>query len=187
MLLLNRSTGEYKLDEFRSFPTLLRPGDCLILNDTKVIPARLWGRPNGRTGTGILLEQMTTRPGRQCLRFRKVQSGASRTDGENCGGSSERRNLDDGTLISDRPGRCPRHHGTIIKSLPPHIEREPKPMIRSDIKQSMQIALSAGRRRQGRISQTISLPDATVAFVARHAPCRCGDVQACFRRTDVEE
>ncbi|MBM3861310.1 MAG: tRNA preQ1(34) S-adenosylmethionine ribosyltransferase-isomerase QueA [Verrucomicrobia bacterium] len=47
MLVVNRATGEIRHDQFRSFPTYIRAGDLLVLNDTKVIPARIWSqKPN---------------------------------------------------------------------------------------------------------------------------------------------
>ena len=39
-------------------PDLLRPGDLLVLNDTKVIPARLTGRRTGRDGSAPKIEVM---------------------------------------------------------------------------------------------------------------------------------
>jgi S-adenosylmethionine:tRNA ribosyltransferase-isomerase len=42
MLLLDRSAGEYRDDFFRNLPQILHPGDLLILNDSRVIPARLY-------------------------------------------------------------------------------------------------------------------------------------------------
>jgi S-adenosylmethionine:tRNA ribosyltransferase-isomerase len=42
MLVLNRTTGAYTDDHFTSFPTYLGPGDLLILNDSRVLPARLF-------------------------------------------------------------------------------------------------------------------------------------------------
>jgi S-adenosylmethionine:tRNA ribosyltransferase-isomerase len=42
MLALNRTVGEYRDDFFRNLPQLLQPGDLLILNDSRVIPARLY-------------------------------------------------------------------------------------------------------------------------------------------------
>ncbi len=42
MLVLNRKDREYRDDFFRNLPTLLRPGDLLVLNDSRVIPARLF-------------------------------------------------------------------------------------------------------------------------------------------------
>jgi S-adenosylmethionine:tRNA ribosyltransferase-isomerase len=42
MLILDRATGRYRDDLFRDLPKALRPGDLLILNDSRVIPARLY-------------------------------------------------------------------------------------------------------------------------------------------------
>jgi S-adenosylmethionine:tRNA ribosyltransferase-isomerase len=42
MLLLDRAAGEHRDDFFRNLPQLLHPGDLLILNDSRVIPARLY-------------------------------------------------------------------------------------------------------------------------------------------------
>ena len=44
MLVMNRSTGELRDAEFSQFPSLLLPGDLLVLNDSRVIPARLYAR-----------------------------------------------------------------------------------------------------------------------------------------------
>ena len=42
MMVVNRATGEIRHDHFRNLATHLQPGDLLVLNDTKVIPARIW-------------------------------------------------------------------------------------------------------------------------------------------------
>lgn len=42
MLVLERAIQEYRDNFFRNLPTLLRPGDVLVLNDSRVIPARLY-------------------------------------------------------------------------------------------------------------------------------------------------
>jgi S-adenosylmethionine:tRNA ribosyltransferase-isomerase len=42
MMVVNRLTGEIRHDAFRNLGRHLRPGDLLVLNNTKVIPARLW-------------------------------------------------------------------------------------------------------------------------------------------------
>jgi S-adenosylmethionine:tRNA ribosyltransferase-isomerase len=47
MLTLNRVTGRYEDRHFRDFPSLLNPGDLLVLNDSRVIPARLFARRSG--------------------------------------------------------------------------------------------------------------------------------------------
>jgi S-adenosylmethionine:tRNA ribosyltransferase-isomerase len=43
LLLLQRGSAEFRDEYFASFPTLLLRGDLLVLNNTKVIPARLFG------------------------------------------------------------------------------------------------------------------------------------------------
>jgi len=43
LLVLDRETGRISHQGFRDLPRYLRPGDCLVINDTKVIPARLFG------------------------------------------------------------------------------------------------------------------------------------------------
>ena len=44
MLALDRRTGTFEDRMFRDFPELLRDGDVLVLNDSRVIPARLFAR-----------------------------------------------------------------------------------------------------------------------------------------------
>ena len=43
LLLLNKQTGEVSHDIFKNIGSYLKKGDCLVLNNTKVIPARLLG------------------------------------------------------------------------------------------------------------------------------------------------
>lgn len=43
LLVLNRETGEVEHRHFREITDYIKPGDCLVLNNTKVIPARLMG------------------------------------------------------------------------------------------------------------------------------------------------
>ncbi len=49
LLVIDRASGELSHHQVRDLPSLLQPGDCLVLNDTKVVPARLLGH---RTETG---------------------------------------------------------------------------------------------------------------------------------------
>lgn len=53
LLMLNKNTGETEHHIFRDIIDYLAPGDCLVLNNTKVIPARLMGE---REGTGAAIE-----------------------------------------------------------------------------------------------------------------------------------
>ena len=43
LMVLDRETGEIQHRIFKDITEYLRPGDCLVINDTKVIPARLFG------------------------------------------------------------------------------------------------------------------------------------------------
>ncbi|HVT16196.1 MAG TPA: tRNA preQ1(34) S-adenosylmethionine ribosyltransferase-isomerase QueA [Thermoanaerobaculia bacterium] len=55
LLVLDREEGPERHRRVRDLPALLRRGDLLVLNDTRVIPARLFGnRVPGRPGTGEL-------------------------------------------------------------------------------------------------------------------------------------
>ncbi len=54
LLVLDR-TGPERHARVRDLPRLLRPGDLLVLNDTRVIPARLYGRSAGGGKMEILL------------------------------------------------------------------------------------------------------------------------------------
>lgn len=53
LMVVDKSTGELKHDIFRNITEYLKPGDCLVINDTKVIPARLFGT---RSDTGAVIE-----------------------------------------------------------------------------------------------------------------------------------
>ncbi|HHU76679.1 MAG TPA: tRNA preQ1(34) S-adenosylmethionine ribosyltransferase-isomerase QueA [Firmicutes bacterium] len=50
LLFLHRRTGKVEHHHFYDLPTLLGPGDFLVLNDTRVLPARLFGHKEGKTG-----------------------------------------------------------------------------------------------------------------------------------------
>ena len=75
LLVLDRSRGEVSHHGFRDILQFLQPGDCLVLNDTKVIPARLLGQ---REETGghvevLLLKRQEgdvwetlVKPGKKC-------------------------------------------------------------------------------------------------------------------------
>ena len=53
LMMLNRKTGEIEHHVFREIIDYLKAGDCLVINDTKVIPARLIGN---RENTGGVVE-----------------------------------------------------------------------------------------------------------------------------------
>lgn len=61
LLYLDRESGKTEHHVFREIQNYLNPGDCLVLNDTKVIPARLIGRKEdtGATIEVLLLKRIT--------------------------------------------------------------------------------------------------------------------------------
>ena len=75
LLVLNRKTGELEHRVFKDVVDYLRPGDCLVINDTKVIPARLFGV---KADTGAKIEvlllkrrdqniwETLVKPGKKC-------------------------------------------------------------------------------------------------------------------------
>ncbi|MBR2696895.1 MAG: tRNA preQ1(34) S-adenosylmethionine ribosyltransferase-isomerase QueA [Parasporobacterium sp.] len=84
LLVVDKKTGNLKHDIFRNIKDYLRPGDCLVLNDTKVIPARLFGT---RIDTGALVEillltrktdtdwECIVKPGKKCRTGHKFRFG----------------------------------------------------------------------------------------------------------------
>jgi len=59
MLVLDRASGAIAHRRFLDLPSFLRAGDCLVINDTKVIPARLVGR---KQKTGARVELLLLEP-----------------------------------------------------------------------------------------------------------------------------
>lgn len=53
LMVLNKTTGELTHKIFKDLPDYLKEGDCLVLNDTRVLPARLYGT---RIDTGAVVE-----------------------------------------------------------------------------------------------------------------------------------
>jgi S-adenosylmethionine:tRNA ribosyltransferase-isomerase len=53
MLHLTRASGNWRDRTFREFPDLLRPGDVLVVNNTRVFPARLYGHRSGERAQAL--------------------------------------------------------------------------------------------------------------------------------------
>ncbi|MBQ2237188.1 MAG: tRNA preQ1(34) S-adenosylmethionine ribosyltransferase-isomerase QueA [Clostridia bacterium] len=53
LLVLSKENGEVSHDNFSNLREYLKPGDCLVLNNTRVLPARIFGR---RKDTGAVVE-----------------------------------------------------------------------------------------------------------------------------------
>ena len=85
LMTLNKTTGEVGHHHFYDLPSFLKPGDCMVLNDSRVLPARLIGRrlPGGGAVEVMLLVdkgagvwECLVRPGR------KVRTGAQLVFGD---------------------------------------------------------------------------------------------------------
>ena len=53
MLVVSKEQRMLTDDQFSQFASYLKPGDCLVLNNTRVFPARLHGRRNRADGAGV--------------------------------------------------------------------------------------------------------------------------------------
>ena len=129
LLTLDKNTGAVGHQHFYDLPRFLRPGDCLVLNDSRVLPARLIGhRPTGGACEVLLLAdrggdlwECLVRPGR------KLKPGAQVLFGDGQLTATVEAELNDGKRavrfhyqgifleILERLGRMP---------LPPYIKAE---------------------------------------------------------------
>lgn len=91
LLVLNKKTGETSHHVFREIPDFLKPGDCLVINDTKVIPARLIGEkePTGGKVEVLLLKrkendiwETLVKPGKKMKPGARVSFGGGLLKGE---------------------------------------------------------------------------------------------------------
>jgi S-adenosylmethionine:tRNA ribosyltransferase-isomerase len=131
MLVVHRDTGRFEDRTFTDLPLFLAPGDCLILNDSRVLPSRLFAtRRSGPARIEVFLIQPLTddqltwqalvRPGRKVavgeqLRFSECLSAEVLHRGEH-GERTIRFECDvDVPAEIDRIGHVP---------LPPYIRRE---------------------------------------------------------------
>ena len=126
LLCLNGRTGEHADRRFSDLAELLQPGDLLVLNDTRVVPARLFGRKETGGQVEILVERFmdeaavlahvraskSPRPG---TRVELEGGGAARVEGREADLFRLRFETDEPVL--DYLGR----HGHM--PLPPYIER----------------------------------------------------------------
>lgn len=78
LMVIDRSSGRIQLDVFENMPDYLNPDDCLALNDTRVIRARLHGRKETGGAVEIFLLQELSDGGWSALvrPSAKVRAGA---------------------------------------------------------------------------------------------------------------
>ncbi len=130
LMTLNRETGEIGHRHFYELPELLRPGDCLILNDSRVLPARLLGQrlPGGGACEVLLLTdhgenvwECLVRPGRKLRPSARMTFGSGELTAEVVGEAEDGNRLVrfayQGIFLEvlERLGKMP---------LPPYIKEE---------------------------------------------------------------
>ena len=129
LMHLNRKTGEIEHRHFYELPELLKKGDCLVLNDSRVLPARLLGsRSSGGSVELVLLRDLgegrwecLSRPGRKTKPGTQLTFGSGELTAEveavTDGGNRIVRFQYDGIFLEvlERLGRMP---------LPPYIKAE---------------------------------------------------------------
>jgi S-adenosylmethionine:tRNA ribosyltransferase-isomerase len=133
LLVVDRGQGTWRDRTFRDLPSFLREGDCVVANESRVIPARLLGalEPGGHPVELLMLRPVDgerwdalVRPGRRCRAGARVRVGTAvvRVVAEKPDGERE--------VIAEEPWRVPElldAHG--LPPLPPYIARHdaPKP------------------------------------------------------------
>ena len=91
LMVLDKKTGEIEHKIFKDIVDYLKPGDCLVINNTKVIPARLYGVKEGtQAKIEILLLkrrendiwETLVKPGKKCKPGTKIIFGEGLLNGE---------------------------------------------------------------------------------------------------------
>ena len=130
LLTLNRFTGATAHHHFYELPDFLKPGDCLVLNNSRVLPARLLGHrePTGGAVEVLLLQdkgdgvwECLAKPGRKIHTGTKLSFGEGQLTATVVGEESEGKRLVqfhyEGIFLEvlERLGKMP---------LPPYIKEE---------------------------------------------------------------
>jgi S-adenosylmethionine:tRNA ribosyltransferase-isomerase len=129
LLVVDRAAGALADRAFRDLPALLRRGDCLVVNDSRVIPARVLAEDgDGRPVELLFVERVhdgawraLVRPGRRCRPGAHLRAGGAR--------------LRVVAVDPDGARVVVREHGTVdalleahgMPPLPPYIARHAKP------------------------------------------------------------
>ena len=128
LLVLDAQSGAVEDKRFVDLPELLTPGDLLVLNDTRVLPARLHGAKASGGRVELLLERVIDAR-RAWFQIRASKSPKPGSEIRLPGGETARVTARDGDLFAleldcDVEGLL-EAHGEV--PLPPYIERAPEP------------------------------------------------------------
>ena len=177
LLVLDRATGDVKHQHFYDIVDYLNPGDCLVMNDSRVLPARLLGhRPTGGAVELLLLRDLGDKKW-ECLAKpgRKLQAGQDVIFGNGELTATVVEVLDDGNRVVEfhyegiflevleRLGKMP---------LPPYIKAELQDQERYQTVYSKTVgsaaAPTAGLHFTKDLLEKIRAKGVTTAFVTLH-------------------
>ncbi|MBQ8076337.1 MAG: S-adenosylmethionine:tRNA ribosyltransferase-isomerase, partial [Oscillospiraceae bacterium] len=177
LLCLDKYSGEISHRHFYELPELLREGDCLVLNNSRVLPARLIGvRPTGGAVELVLLRDLgdnrwecLSRPGRKTKPGQRLLFGEGElqaiVEETAAGGNRIVRFEYEGIFLEvlERLGRMP---------LPPYIREELKDQERYQTVYSKELgsaaAPTAGLHFTRELLETIRSKGVQTAFVTLH-------------------
>lgn len=190
LMVLNRETGEITHKHFYDIVDYLKPGDCLVLNDSRVLPARLLGhRPTGGAVEVLLLRDLGDKKWEcLCKPGRKMREGDQVTFGDGELTATVRQVQEDGNRILEfhyegiflevleRLGKMP---------LPPYIKAELADQERYQTVYSREVgsaaAPTAGLHFTKELLDKIRAKGVKTAFVTLHVGL------GTFRPVKVEE
>jgi S-adenosylmethionine:tRNA ribosyltransferase-isomerase len=134
MMVLNRVTGRWIDSEFRRLPEFLEPSDVLVLNDTRVIPARIIGKLERGSGSSRDVEvffaapvsesvwEVLCRPGKRIRKGDRIVFADGKLDGVFGDMREQGLRL---LHVSSPADKLLAAHGHI--PLPPYVDREDTP------------------------------------------------------------
>lgn len=178
LLTLNKETGETEHHHFYELPQFLRAGDCLVLNDSRVLPARLIGKrePTGGACEVVLLIdrgekvwECLVRPGKKLRVGAKLSFGEGKLTAEVIGvlenGNRSIRFHYDGIFLEilEHLGKMP---------LPPYIKEELQDSERYQTVYSKEVgsaaAPTAGLHFTKELLKTIEEMGVRICYVTLH-------------------
>ena len=177
LMVLNRVTGEIEHKHFYDIIDYLHPGDCLVLNDSRVLPARLLGhRPTGGAVEVLLLRDLGEKKWEcLCKPGKKMREGDTVSFGDGELTATVCQVQEDGNRIVEfhyegiflevleRLGKMP---------LPPYIKAELKDQERYQTVYSREVgsaaAPTAGLHFTQELLETIRAKGIKTAFVTLH-------------------
>ena len=177
LMVLNRTTGEVTHKHFYDIIDYLNPGDCLVMNDSRVLPARLLGhRPTGGAVEILLLRELGDKRWEcLCKPGRKMQEGSTVTFGDGELTATIRQVREDGNRVVEfdyqgiflevleRLGKMP---------LPPYIKAELQDQERYQTVYSREVgsaaAPTAGLHFTRELLDKIRAKGVNTAFVTLH-------------------